>query len=279
MRDDLVYDIGLHKGEDTAYYLAKGFRVVAFDANPDLVAGARERFAPAIAEGRVTLVEGAIADSDQDTITFHRHPSQTEWGTIDPDWALRNEQSNLRASERIDVPVINLARIIERDGVPFYAKIDIEGADRLCLQTLGNAEERPAYVSIESDKTSFAELVSEFDLLTGMGYDRFAVRQQKFQERRAAHIHTRDGRRVPYRFEPGSSGPFGDDVTEPWATREEALERYSKIFRRYYRLMGDGTFLARGYRWQLLKALEGVIHVPLPGWYDTHATTAAMVEL
>jgi len=36
--EDLVYDVGLHKGEDSAYYLAKGYCVVAFEANPDLVA-------------------------------------------------------------------------------------------------------------------------------------------------------------------------------------------------------------------------------------------------
>ena len=31
---DLIYDVGFHQGEDTAYYLKKGFRVVAFEAHP-----------------------------------------------------------------------------------------------------------------------------------------------------------------------------------------------------------------------------------------------------
>ena len=34
----LIYDIGLHRGEDTAYYVARGFNVIAIEANPDLVA-------------------------------------------------------------------------------------------------------------------------------------------------------------------------------------------------------------------------------------------------
>ena len=47
---DLIYDVGMHKGEDTDYYLQKGFRVVAFEANPDLVNLCRTRFANAMTE-------------------------------------------------------------------------------------------------------------------------------------------------------------------------------------------------------------------------------------
>ena len=34
---DLIYDVGMHNGDDTAYYLHKGFRVIAIDANPAMV--------------------------------------------------------------------------------------------------------------------------------------------------------------------------------------------------------------------------------------------------
>ena len=33
---DLIYDVGMHKGEDTEFYLSKGFKVVGFEADPDL---------------------------------------------------------------------------------------------------------------------------------------------------------------------------------------------------------------------------------------------------
>src|SRR5690348_14857053 len=42
--DGLIYDVGLCDGDDTAFYLAKGFRVVAVEANPALVAAAKQRF-------------------------------------------------------------------------------------------------------------------------------------------------------------------------------------------------------------------------------------------
>ena len=35
-RADLIYDVGFHQGEDTAFYLKKGFLVVAFEAHPRL---------------------------------------------------------------------------------------------------------------------------------------------------------------------------------------------------------------------------------------------------
>ena len=38
----LIFDIGMHHGQDTAYYLSLGNRVVAVDADPTLIDRARE---------------------------------------------------------------------------------------------------------------------------------------------------------------------------------------------------------------------------------------------
>ena len=37
MNRELIYDVGMNTGDDTAYYLNRGYRVVAIEANPDLV--------------------------------------------------------------------------------------------------------------------------------------------------------------------------------------------------------------------------------------------------
>src|SRR6185503_8538306 len=57
---DLVYDVGLYDGTDTAYYLSRGYRVVAVEANPQMVARAQERFAESIDAGRLTIVPVGI---------------------------------------------------------------------------------------------------------------------------------------------------------------------------------------------------------------------------
>jgi SAM-dependent methyltransferase len=46
---DLIYDVGLLDGTDTAYYLFWGYRVVAVDVNPTMIEAARVRFANEIA--------------------------------------------------------------------------------------------------------------------------------------------------------------------------------------------------------------------------------------
>ena len=35
--ENLIFDIGFHKGEDTLFYLLKGYRVIAVDADPNLI--------------------------------------------------------------------------------------------------------------------------------------------------------------------------------------------------------------------------------------------------
>jgi spermidine synthase len=46
MIPNLIYDIGMHDGSDSEFYLRKGYRVVAVEANPKLVEACRERLAP-----------------------------------------------------------------------------------------------------------------------------------------------------------------------------------------------------------------------------------------
>src|SRR4051794_15280174 len=57
MKSDLIYDVGANNGDDTAYYLARGYRVLSVEANPLLAERLRQRFAREIEAGRV-IVEG-----------------------------------------------------------------------------------------------------------------------------------------------------------------------------------------------------------------------------
>jgi SAM-dependent methyltransferase len=55
----VVYDVGLYNGDDTAYYLFQGYKVVAIDANPLMIEEATSRFAKEIDDGRLTLLKSA----------------------------------------------------------------------------------------------------------------------------------------------------------------------------------------------------------------------------
>lgn len=267
--NDLIYDVGLHRGEDTAFYLAKGYRVVAFEADPALVDACRRRFETALRDGRLEIVEGAIATRQGRSMMFYRDPDQSMWGTTDPAWVQRN--ASVARCQALSVPTVDFSEHLRRTGVPHFMKIDVEGADRGCIEALLDQPSTPGFLSLESDKTNFEALVDEFDLLARLGYDRFAVVQQGGMERRQIDTTRLDGRWLSHRFERHSSGGFGTDVG-PWISREEALARYRRIFRAY-RLLGDESVLRRT---RLGRAVRGqsarLLHRPLPGWYDTHAT-------
>jgi FkbM family methyltransferase len=275
---DLIFDVGMHRGEDTAFYLRKGYRVVGFEANPDLVALNLERFRAEIADGRVTVVSGAIADVAEKTITFYRHPGVSAWGTTKPDWVERNTRLG-EASVAIDVPVVSFAEALHEHGMPWYLKIDIEGADRHCLHVLSLFEDHPTFLSIESEKRDWDQLLAEFDVLENLGYDRFAAVQQSSLNRRIRALRTRTltGAPLRHRFENSASGPFGEDVQD-WAPRDEVVARYRRIFKEY-RLVGDQSLLRRTRAGiQFLEGLGRIVHRPLPGWYDTHATRHEELE-
>ena len=62
MENTLIFDVGAHIGEDSEFYLRKGFNVVAVEANPALCDGLKQRFADEIDDGRFILVDKAIAE-------------------------------------------------------------------------------------------------------------------------------------------------------------------------------------------------------------------------
>lgn len=88
--DDLIFDVGVHNGQDTAYYLKKGFRVVGVEASPEICRVLRQVFANEISDGRCMLVEAAVS-STSGPGKFHKFGTSV-FGTISVDWAEPNKQ-------------------------------------------------------------------------------------------------------------------------------------------------------------------------------------------
>lgn len=268
-RDDLIFDVGLHKGEDTDFYLRKGYRVVAFEADPALADGCRRRFAAEIAAGRLTIVEGAIAPASAgDTVTFYRS-SLSVWGTTDPSWVERNRRAGER-SEAVTLRRVDMEDAFARHGVPHYLKIDVEGVDTLVLEALSRQEDRPAYISIESSMEAFGAVEAEFDLLERLGYGAFNLLQQETVPGTELRTTDRGGRALVHVFPDHASGPFGGDLPQPWRNRTEIARAYRRVFTRY-RLFGHGAPLRRLLGARGMRVLSRLAGRPLPGWYDTHA--------
>lgn len=297
-RPDLIFDVGLHKGEDTDFYLRKGFRVVAFEADPALAEHCRRRFAAFLESGQLEIVEGAIvegaivegeiAEGTNDgkptttrgarrTIAFHRNTGNSVWGTVHADWADRNERLGT-SSDLIEVAAVDFAEVLARTGMPRYMKIDIEGADMVCVETLRRFATRPDYLSIESDKTSLARIRREIEVLVELGYDRFqAVEQSAIPRVQRPPRPAREGRDIDHAFEKGASGLFGRELEGEWLTAGAVLRRY-RFIRLGYLLEGDDG-IAHAWRFPgatrlrrlVRRALARRTGAAVPGWFDTHA--------
>lgn len=276
MIPDLIYDVGMHKGEDTDYYLKKGFRVVAIEADPKLIAHCRLRFSEAIADGQLVIIEGVVAPQSVGvTVPFFRNASASEWGTIEVAWADRNLAFGC-PSEIIDLPRIDPAEIFATHGVPFYLKVDIEGADLIFIQYLKGSSTRPRFISLESSLVSFDRVRSEIDMLRDLGYSKFKAVQQVTIPGTKIETYDFRGCKFVHVFEECSSGAFGDEILQPWLTEREILDEYQKIFTRY-KYFGNHTAYSqmpdviRRLISALYKGMSGY-RGTLTGWYDTHAS-------
>ena len=270
---DLVYDIGLHHGQDTDFYLKKGYRVVAFEADPANAEVCRRRFAEAIDAGRLTIIEGAVTEDfsgngSPGEVKFYKNADHSLWGSTSDDWAIRNEVMGTR-NDIISVRAIDFAECIERHGVPHYLKADIVGSETICLRALLKFQNKPDYLSIRSEKLVFRKLEYEFDLLEQLGYDRFKVVDQHFDDVRPS-LPSNNGAKV-HTFEEGASGPFGEETLGRWIGRETAIKQYRRVFVKYW-LFGDFSYLIQTTKGKkFIEKMESVFKRSIPGWYDTHA--------
>ncbi len=165
----LIVDLGMNNGDDTAYYLRQGFRVVAVDANPALVEAAHRRFALAIAAERLIVLNRAIS-AEAGTVTFYVNTDNDHWSSTDARWAGR-EGSRYRS---ITVEATGIREIFKKYGVPYYLKIDVEGADQVALEQLSQETMLPKYVSVEDCRFGF-EYIS---ILKAKGYKSFKLSDQ-----------------------------------------------------------------------------------------------------
>ncbi len=270
-QDDLILDVGMHVAKDTEFYLAKGFRVASVEANPELAREGSTRLAPAIQAGRLRIFNVAICEKDG-PVAFFRNREKSDWGTISSDLAARNERLGT-TNERIEVEGWRFERVLAETGIPYYAKIDIEGCDNLCLQAFNLFAVRPRFLSVEASLESEDEALQQLQTLRHLGYTQFKIVNQIIHHRRRCLNPPLEGRYVDARFDVEMSGPFGEEAPGKWMTLE-ATAHQARALVKEQRVWGDsGRFgrspLRRLHRiWRRLTFKEPV------GWYDFHARLA-----
>lgn len=219
--NNLIFDLGSYNGDDTDYYLNKGFRVVAVEANPELVKAGFRRFDSYIKAGRLILLNKAISD-DSGKVDFFVHPTKKDWSSCLSSMA----ESDGSSATCVKVDSTNIHELFFEYGVPYYLKVDIEGCDLLVAKHLSKCELKPKFVSFETSRRDYFGI---FSYLYVSGYSRFQLINQANNRNRVVPETVTDDNGGNFKFSEFSSGFFGDDLPkEKWFTFDELLTRYVK---------------------------------------------------
>lgn len=264
MDHELIYDVGVNDGEDTAYYLSRGFRVIGIEADPLLAEQLRLRFEREVRDGRFVLLNVGVGDRDGELDFWVSE--RTLWSSFNREMASRDGL----ACHAVKVRMTRLGDLFGEYGVPFYCKIDVEGFDHICVRTLA-PRAAPKYLSMEFDCGTAEDDIAH---LADLGFTRFKIVSQVTRSQpspavmslacaapfRIAELIRRSQRswlgvqqKDGWTFGHSSAGPFGEDTPGQWRDLKSALQ------------------LAR-----FLKAIEGRREAKgLHEWFDIHARSDA----
>jgi len=201
-RNNLIFDLGFHKGEDTEYYLSKGFQVIAVEANKELFDQGSKRFQNAISKNQLILINKAIYYESDRTIQFYVNKNKSVWGSIKKELAEQDKSE----SEIQYIKTISFYDLCSLYDVPYYCKVDVEGADICVAEHL--SVYKPEHVSFELSRTYYLDI---FYHLKSAGYKKFQLRNQ---------FYNKDE----------SSGEFAEYLPEDkWFDLDETLRNYIKF--------------------------------------------------
>jgi len=275
MVNDLIFDIGCHNGDDTDFYLRKGFRVVAIDADKALCDHVSTRFSAEIKSGRCEVIFGAVGEKTGEIETFYICDQRTDWNTCDPYFVVRNEKEGVKY-RRVEVTTINVAELMDTRGTPYYVKIDIEGADMIPIKTLVGRSELPAYISIEIAQHDLSQGLEQIHLLKKLGYTQFNFFNQGMRRHIKAPSPALEGNYATFDGCAVTTGLFGKELGGKWVDLSAAEKRFAGIHNRYLlfrenRLYSkDGTFGGTLISKIHNRFRRHVLGDPV-AWYEMHA--------
>jgi FkbM family methyltransferase len=197
MQPDLVFDVGAHFGNDTAYYLSRGFRVVAVDAHPSCCCALYRRFPEAVTARKLHILNFAIAEHPG-LCTLLESDVDSQWNTIVPEVAAGKSGS----FSEIVVPALTFDHVFERFNTPYYLKVDIEGSELSVFRCL---VDRPVYISFEVGPDASPIL----QILRDLGYSRYKLVNQRLMHENGV----------------SGTGPFGEETKGSWVDDKAIQEQ------------------------------------------------------
>jgi FkbM family methyltransferase len=261
-----IYDFGMNQGEDTEYYLQKGFRVIAIEANPASCQRVAERLSRDIESGNLVILNKAIGDS-YGKLPFFVCNEENARSTASLElvnyWTNEGETFS-----KIEVDFCSASEIISEYGSAHYIKVDIEGFDLVCISQIFSSGELPDYLSFEVD---FKEIKKALILCRSKGYTQFALINQAKVSTTQDVIVRDDGSVELYHFGRGQTGRFGASLNAEWVNPSQ-IRRQLEMVKFQYRV---ATLIRKVLSWSSgsRKIRDALLErlTKANGWYDIHA--------
>lgn len=234
--DNLIIDVGMSEGNDTDFYLKKGFRVIGIEADPETFSKLKMRFSDEIKNEQLKLINRA-AYSQSNTFLPFLISDQSQGHS-----RLVENKAPESCGKIVDVQTISWPDVLNLSGCPYYCKIDIKGAECSFLESMEGHQVIPQYISAECHKFAVIEALYK------VGYRKFRLMQQATHNAFAPPNPAKEGRYLEnYNFM-HASGYFGKELYGAhWLDFQNIAVAFNTVER--------------------LASFEAIPHI----WFDCHA--------
>ena len=162
---DLCFDVGAHMGNRAEIFLGTGTKVVAVEPQSDCIDYMKRKF---FGNPRITLINKGLSDREGELV-FHICEDASTISTFSEKWKT-GRFSNYNWNKSKKIPVTTLDALIEKNGLPVFCKIDVEGYEYNVLK--GLSQPIPI-ISFEFTQEFFVDSKDCIDYLNTLGYARY----------------------------------------------------------------------------------------------------------
>jgi FkbM family methyltransferase len=164
---DLVFDVGAHNGEKSAWFLRRGARVVCVEPQPAMVARLKSRFAD---NGDVVIVPKGLGRAPG-RLEMSINSQQPVLSTFSEDWKT-GRFAGLTWDKKVEVEITTLDQLVFAHGVPRYTKIDVEGFE---AEVLSGLSTKIGCISFEFTGEYVQTAIGIVEYLAVLGYTHFNI--------------------------------------------------------------------------------------------------------